>query len=1139
MYRKLPQFELTLQKNKKKFLSVSITLIFDLGKVLCDKLIFPKNLNKKTIALCCFSIIPLHLIKMLIRNAPINPVPAIKQLLLNNTIVMKFNLLWTSFFSVKKIHLKTTLKTPLLILVLSLFISTLQAQNITIRGRVATGDTALSNVTIAVKGSKTTSQTNIDGDFQISAPANGTLVFTSIGYTRQEVSIGSRTNISIKLQSESAQLNEVIVVGYGSQRRATVTGAVSTIQSDDLMKTPTTTTAGALVGKVQGITARQQDSRPGSAATIQIRNMGEPLFIIDGVPSDGQQFNQLGVADVENISILKDASAAIYGLRAANGVVLVTTKKGKVGGKTAINVNGYQGYQNYTRQPLPPDAATYLTGLAWSNQNRGFLNPITLNPTEIAKWQAGTEPGYQSVDYYKYVFRPNVPQSFLNASASGGSDNSRYYLSVSNVSQDATIKDFSFQRTNVQANLEAGLSKGLKVAANLSGRFEKRRQTGVPGLDDYFNPFLSVYSMWPTETPYANNNPRYINGTVHNININPATYPTEVTGYSRDDWRAMKGIFTATYELPFGLTAKGTYQYAFTTNVVDEFEYTYDAYSYDAASDKYNVVGGNQNPWRRKIRRNIEDEFAQLQLNYNKKFGDHSLDVVAAYERYDTKNEFTDVGALPQNNTVGLIIFADQNRFGNTFVETARAGYIGKINYNYKQKYLVELLGRYDGSFLYRKDSRYGLFPGVSLGWRVLQEDFISNSKFGKTFNELKLRASYGQTGSELGADPFAFLQGYNYPGGNAVFNGVLVTGVQPRGLPITTLSWVTNTSKNLGADFSLLKNKLSGSLDVFERRRTGLPAGKSDVLLPLEVGYIYPNQNLNSDAIRGVEGILTYSVSTKSGFSYSVSANGTVARNRSLFTYKPRFGNSFDQWRRSAEDRWSNVNFGHQVIGRFETQKQIDEHKINNDGQGNRTQLPGDLIFEDYNGDGIINDNDIKPIGYAQGAQPYASLGINTNFRYKGFSLQIDFAGATMQTYQRAFEAQVPFQNNGAGFGYLISDAWRRTDPFDASSAWIPGKYPAVRKDDPTHVNFSRRSDFWITNVKYIRLRNLEIGYDFSKKLLSKFGIGGLRVYVHGTNLFSIDNLREFDIDPEIGSGSALQYPQQRIYTFGFNLNL
>jgi TonB-linked SusC/RagA family outer membrane protein len=1026
------------------------------------------------------------------------------------------------------------------IIFFSFFTADVLAQTTPITGRVTAGDTALTGATVQVKGSTTATQTDDDGRFTISAAPTATLVISSIGYTTQEIKVNNRSTLTIQLATAGQQLNDVVVVGYGTQRRATVSGAVSSIKSDDLTRTTSTTTSGAMVGKIQGITARQTDARPGGITNIQIRNMGAPLYVIDGVPADAGQFNQMGIDDIENISVLKDASAAIYGLRAANGVILVTTKKGRAGGKTQINVNGYRGYQNFTRLPKPPDASTYLRGLAWSNQNLGLPNPVTLTPAEIAKWDAGTEKGYQSFDYYRYVMRPNVPQTYLNANASGGSANSKFYLSLSHTDQEALIKDFSFGRTNIQANLEAGLAKGLKVGAQIFGRYEKRRQTGVPGLDDYFNPFLSVYTMWPTERPYANDNPNFVNGDVHNINVNPATYESDVTGYSRDDWRAMKGIFTAQYDLPFGLSLKGTYQYNYTTRFWEEFEYTYVTYTYDAANDAYNIKpgAGNQNPWRRKTRQNIENNFGQLQLNYSKTLGEHSISAVAAYERSQEINDLFEVGALPQNNTVSIIPFTDMNRAVDQYNEEARAGYIGRINYNFKQRYLVEALARYDGSYLYRKDNRWGFFPGVSVGWRMLEEPFMQNS-FGEAFNELKLRASYGETGSEIGAGPFGYLVGYNYLSGDAVFNGVRVTGASPRGLPITSLSWVTNVSKNIGIDFAFLRNKFSGSVDVFERRRTGLPASQSDIVLPLEVGYSFPNQNLNSDAIRGIEGILTYQTSTGAGLHYSISGNATLARNRSLFIYNPRFGNSWDEYRNSSVDRWSSVNFGYHIVGQFQSMEQIANHPIDNDGQGNRTQLPGDLIYDDVNKDKVINGLDERPIGYAEGAQPYLSFGLNTQADWKGFSLAIDFAGANMQTYRREFEAQIPFQNNGGGVAYLISDAWRRTDPFDANSAWIPGTFPAVRKDQGGHNNYNKRNDFWITNVSYFRMRNLQLGYELPKNFLNRFGIRGIRVYVNGTNLFSIDNMKKFQIDPEIASTNALAYPQQRIYTFGFNVNL
>ena len=315
------------------------------------------------------------------------------------------------------------------------------------------------------------------------------------------------------------------------------------------------------------------------------------------------------------------------------------------------------------------------------------------------------------------------------------------------------------------------------------------------------------------------------------------------------------------------------------------------------------------------------------------------------------------------------------------------------------------------------------------------------------------------------------------------------------------------------------------------------MPAARYDVLLPSEVGYGLPNENLNSDATRGIEGMITY-MGEAGKVNYTIGVNATLARLKILDTYKPRFGNSWDKYRNSPVDRWASITWGYHVTGRFESQEEIDNYQINNDGQGNRTELPGDFKYEDVNDDKIINGLDQRPIGYAQGAQPYMSFGINGSVGWNGFTLRFDFAGATMQSYLRDWELRYPFQNNGSSPAYMFSDRWHREDPYDPQSRWIAGTYPAIRKNNTTHVNY-QVNDFWITNVRYIRLKNLELGYNFPKTWLKHWGINALRVYVNGTNLFSLDNVKKYEIDPEISSTNGLVYPQQRLYNFGFNLSL
>lgn len=1029
-----------------------------------------------------------------------------------------------------------------------------------ITGKVTdTKGASLPGVTVMVKGTSIGTSTNNDGAFTLgNVPANATIVFSFIGMRSQEMAVGNQTVFNISLQDESIGLEEVVAVGYGSQSKRNISGSISSVNSEAITRSTSTTLSAALAGKVQGITVRATDARPGNGTNIQIRNLGNPLYVIDGIPYGGVSgttgfgftqgsgsdvFNKLSIGDIESISILKDASAAIYGLRASNGVVLVTTKKGKKGEDVKINVNAYYGMQNFTRYPQPANAGQFVRAQIESEQNLGRDPRLLYSPEELAKWETGTEKGYKSYDYMKIVTRPNVPQYYMNASASGGSQRMNYYFSVAHTDQDAIIRDFSYKRTNLQANIEASLAHGLKIGTQISAMLENKHNVGVPGLDDYFNPLLSVFTMWPTESPYANDNPKYINQT-HNVNVNPATYKNDVTGWVNQIMRQSNVNLYAQYDFKFGLSAKGTYSYNFGNEDFDGFEYTYNAYKYNAAADTYDTQPGfgNQNPWRERHKRNIISRFSQLQLNYNHQFGDHTVSAVAAYERSDYDNTYFVVHTVPTNNYVQLMAFSQQDYLADEWRYEARAGYIGRINYNFKNKYLVEALGRYDGSYLYAKGSRWGFFPGVSLGWRISEESFYQG-KFKTILNDLKIRASYGETGSEIGfangnpPDAHSYLGGYNFNNGSAVLDGSYVIGLRPRGLPITNLSWVTNITSNIGIDISMLNKKLVGSFDIFERKRTGLPAARYDVLLPNEVGYSLPTENLNSDANRGVEGILTYS--NKVGdFEYSVGINGTLSRLRLLSTYKPRFGNAWDEYRNSIEDRWSGITWGYQIDGRFQSVDEINNYPINNDGQGNRNMLPGDFIYKDVNGDKIINSLDERPIGYALGAQPYASFGLNTSFAWKGISLTLDFAGATMQSYRRNWELKFPFQNNGSAPEYMFTDRWHQEDPYNNTSKWIAGTYPAVRKNLTSHVNFSRTNDFWVTNVNYFRLKNIEIGYDIPDKYVKKMGASKIRIYTNGTNLFSIDNVRKLGIDPEIASENGLVYPQQKLYIIGFNLS-
>ena len=994
---------------------------------------------------------------------------------------------------------------------------------------------------ILVKGTTTGVVTDSNGNYTIAnIQNNATLQFSFVGMKSQEISTENQTTINVTLYDETIGLEEVVAIGYGTKSKKTLTGAVSSLQSDALTTSISPSVSTAMIGKIAGITTRLPDGRPGASATLQIRSMGTPLYVIDGIPATESDFNNIDMNDIESISVLKDASAAIYGLRAANGVVLTTTKLGKSNAKTRIEISGYSGWQNFTRYPKQANAYQYELGLAESAQNLGTATAIT--QAELDKWKAGgvqSDRDYRSFDYLDYMINPS-PQSYINASATGGSEKFNYHFSLGNLDQRATIASYYFKRNNIQANLEAKLATGFKIGTQISGRIETRHQAGVPG-DDYNAVFNVITRNWPTERPYANDNPLYINNT-HSININPATYVESVTGWNTIVNRVVKANFYAEYDFKFGLKARGTYSYQYTAKTDDDFEYTYNAYTYNKPTDTYNMVvgGGNQNPIRRTERWNTVDNFSQFQLSYDKTFDKHYISAVAAYESYSQEATDLYIHALPPNNYIPTMLFANQDVLRDLWTQQARASYIGRLNYNFNGKYLVEILGRYDGSYMYSADNRWGFFPGVSVGWRISEEPFFK-SAIGSIISDFKLRASYGKTGSETGVTAFGYLGGYNWAVGSQVFDGTTNTGIQPRGMPVTNLSWITNISSDIGFDFSLFNNKISGQFDVFERKVTGIPAAKYDVLLPSEVGYTLPNENLNSTANVGLEGILFYKGKV-GDLKYSIGINGTLARAKDLQTYKPRYGNSWDEYRNSTKERWSNISWGYNIIGQFQNQEQIDNYPVNIDGSGNRTLLPGDLIYNDLNGDKIINTYDMKPIGYSQGANPYMNFGLTSTFEYKNVYLNIDFAGATMETFIRNNELKIPFAgtNDGNSPEWLLTDRWHRVDPFDASSAWIPGKYPATRKNLASHSNFNKTNDFYLTNVNYFRMRNFELGYTYPLKFIKKEVGSKIRIYTNISNLFSIDNVgKKFGIDPEISNTGGLAYPQTRVYNFGFVLSL
>ncbi|WP_255489837.1 TonB-dependent receptor [Dysgonomonas sp. 25] len=998
----------------------------------------------------------------------------------------------------------------------------------------------LIGVTVSVRGTTSAAtQTDIDGKYTLKVPSGSSLRFSYVGYQTVEEPVNGRSVINVKFMKSSSELEEVIVVGYGTQKKESITGAISAIGGDDLMTTNASTTSTALAGKIVGLNNRMTNGRPGSTTSINIRNMGTPLFVIDGIQTDEGQFNNIDANDIESISILKDASAAIYGLRAANGVVVVKTKSGRKNTKNTINVNANYGWQTWSRFPKPADTETYVKAKYQSDVIRKSNDPgytMTYTPADLDKWQQGTDPDYRGFDWYDYIIKTS-PQSYIGANMSGGTDKATYYLALSNTNQEATIRNYGdFDRTNMQMNLNVDITEKFRVGGQINGRIEKRRRPGVPGGDDYWTAMFAIYRNLPTKRPFANDNPDYPARTADRTDVNFGMLNFDKSGTYKEKWRVVQMNLDAEYKIIDGLSIKALGGYYFADFELANHEYTYKLYDYDKATDTYSVNYEMSNPYMERKYEKVEEMNGQLLIDFNRQFGDHKIAAVAGGEFKSHQRPNFWIRDRPTANSIDNIYLTTVAEINDNLAsKETRAGFIGRVNYDFANKYLAEFIFRYDGSWKFPKDDRWGFFPSVSLGWRVSEEDFWKPLK--ETVNDFKPKFSYGIVGNDTfdGYSAYDFLGGYTYNDGGAVLDGKWVIGSKARGIPVKTLSWLEAKMMNVGFDATFLDHRLTAEFNYFTRKLDGLPADKWDVLVPTEAGFSPPRENLNSEMLKGFEGSLTWKDTWKD-LNYRIGGNFTFSRKYNWHQYKPRHGNSWKEYRDSRNERYADIAWGYQVIGQFKNWEQIANYPVDIDGKGNSTMRPGDFIYKDTNGDGTINGMDERPIGYRQGALPYMNFNFNFDFEYKGIDLSMTWGGSTYASYLMQWEIQRPLHDGGNSPQFMLGNQWHLADIHDANSEYLPGKYPMALSGNSDHMNY-RTNDFWLKNVNYLKLRNLEIGYSLPKKILNPIGIERFRVYTSMQNLFSIDNMHDIDIDPELSKDSAIEYPTTRVISIGFNL--
>ena len=987
--------------------------------------------------------------------------------------------------------------------------------------------TPLVGVTVKVKGTSLGTVSNSKGSFVLVVPDSAILEVSYIGYQTQEIAVENQTHLDVQLKTSASGLNEVVVVGYGTQKKKDVTGAISTVEGKQLTVAPIASVANMLAGRLPGLISLQSSGQPGyDAANLSIRGFGSALVIVDGVEAD---FNTLDPNEIESISILKDGAASIYGSRAGNGVILVTTKRG-TSGKPTITVNSSYTMQGLTDMPKPVNAGQYaeMERETWIQSGQPEANaPFT--EEQIKKYYEGTDPLYPNTNWYDVLVRDWAPQQQHNLSIRGGSDRVKYYGFLGYLDQSTMWKKGGggYSRYNFQSNIDAKVLDNLSFHLTLGSTVEQRRfperpeSAGTGGLWSDFWQTLPIYPATlpdPTKVSFAGG------GGVGGVNV---TSNRGINGYNNTNDQHLNGTLALDYTFNAikGLSAKAFINYAqyYTSN--KQFLKPVKFYTYDPASKIYTLVGSYGSEAQLTYGKYEGTTLTeQLSLNYDRVFNQyHHFTFLALYEAIDYASESLNAARFHfLTPSIDQLFGGSTNGMSNdgSASQMGRKSLVGRLNYAYKDKYLVEGIIRADASAKFPPGKRWGYFPSVSLGWRLSQESFMQGINH---LDELKLRLGYGQSGND-GVGNYQYLSGYNLTTG---FGGTYLYGASgpqqgliSAGLANPNLTWEKINIYNAGIDFSLYDRKLYGSADVFYRKLNGIPATRINTL-PSSFGSSLPPENINSQNNRGFELKLGTNGYIRDLY-WDISGNISWSRAKWGHYEEPVYTDSDQVRLYKNSGRWTDRQYGYLTDGLFTSQKQIDALSYDMDNQQNQTLRPGDLIIKDVNGDGKVDWRDQVEIG--KGTTPHIMLGLNINLKYKNFDLSTLFQGA-MGYYTYIL------YSHGEKVPPEIMYKLRWTEENDNPHALVPRLGGA-----PTNLY---GSDYYYRKAGYVRLKTFSLGYNLPKRLLDPIGIAQVRVYTAGTNLLTFDKLKKYDIDPEAPSSlMGRYYPQQRTISFGVNVS-
>ncbi|OQP56893.1 hypothetical protein A3860_09945 [Niastella vici] len=964
------------------------------------------------------------------------------------------------------------------------------------------------------KGSANGTVTSQDGRFRITvAGKNAVLVISYTGYETKEIHVDNDKPQNIVLALENKGLNEVVVIGYGAQKKASVTGSVASVKGSDIAQSSSANISNAIAGRIPGVIANNRSGRPGDdASTILIRGFNSfgggtsPLVVVDGVPD--RDFTRINPADIENITVLKDAAAAIYGVRSANGVILVTTKRGKTG-KPTIQYDGSYGIQQLTRLPEIVNAWQYMT---YYNE----INPNTYSQADIDKYKAGNDSNYRSTDWINEVFRKNAPQLAHALSVSGGTDNVKYYFSGQYLDQSSNFRNSieHYKQFNIRSNIDARISRNLKVNLDLAARREDRTYPTY-GVNSILHEARSLYPFIPV---------RWANGSLSagvSNGRNPVILVTGDPGYDKIKNYVLTPLAGFDLQLPFitrGLSVSG---YAsFDINLRNEKIFTkpWDAYSYNRTTGEY----ANQKTSTAITSITQDDRLTYyntnfIKLAYDRQFGLHNINAFAGYEQ--TSSNYSQTYAYRKNLLSDQIdqIFTGnaegQNATGAS-AQDGRASYLGRLGYNFDNKYLAELSFRYNGSFNFPASNRWGFFPAVSVGWRISEEKFFQ--EFVPFINQLKIRASWGMMGSDAVAQ-YLFLTRYQLVTNKNYYtyfgnDYALASSLLLSSTPNTNITWEKQDTRNIGFDATFLNGKLNINADYFRYLRKDILAQRS-ASIPLYTGMSLPAENIGKSLNRGFDLSVNYN-NRKGAFQYNIGINLTYAKSKVLFRDEAA---NVPEWQKSEGhpiDSWLVYN----TNGVYHTKEEID----------GSVHLPGakigDLWIKDIDGNKSITSNDM--VRRFESATPKFVYGINLGASYKGVAVNLLFSG------QEKAKQMILSQMQGS---LVAPPKWL----YDGrSTADNPNaQYPRAFNANDSYNSIY--ADFWLKNAAFLRLKSVEASYSLPVHLYSRFGFSSMRVYASAYNLLSFDGMKKYGIDPETNNITGVNYPQSRIFRTGINVGL